>query len=432
MRTFAACLVMGWSAAALADWPQFNGPDRTGTIANIKLADTFPDDGPRVLWNVSLGEGFGGASVHGNEVYILDRTDDASHDIFRCFDLVTGNEKWSHRYPTQGRFQYPGSRSTPTVTDTHVYTVGSFGHIYCFDRKTQKPVWNRHLADFGGEPPNWGYSQSPLVIGDLVIVAPMSRSAGMVALNKKDGSDIWKASAIGSDAYTSPTPATIDGVEQVIMLASQGLISVEPATGKTLWRYDGYRCRNAIPSPTVLDDGRIFLTGGYRAGSVMIHLSREGGEWRVAERFRIDDGSMLHNALLHNGHLYANLNTNENLRGGGGAGRRRGRPGPANQQSGPMGITCLDLDGNVLWKTGADPNVDRGGLIIVNDTIVSLGGQDGVLRLIDAKPDGYNERAAAPIFANPGNNLWAPIAATEGKLLVRNQRELKCLDLTTR
>lgn len=431
MRTTTALIGILCTTAAMAnDWPQFNGPDRSGAINDVTIARNWPESGPRLLWQVSLGEGFGGVSVQGDEVYILDRTPDASHDIFRCFDLATGQERWSHAYPTQGRFQYPGSRSTPTVTDTHVYSVGSFGHVYCFDRQARKPVWNRQLSEWGGEPPNWGYSQSPLVVGDRVIVAPMGRSTGMVALNRHDGSEIWKTPAIGGDAYTSPTLATLSGVPQILMLAGQGLISVDPETGKTLWRYQGYRCRNAIPSPTVLEDGRIFLTGGYRAGSAMIRVSRAGDEWRVEELFHINDGSMLHNAIFHDGHLYANLNTNENLSGG-----RRRRPGGGqdnNQQAGPVGIACLDLNGNILWKTGADPNVDRGGLIIVDGVIVSLGGQDGVLRLIEATPAGYKPIASARVFPNPGQNLWAPLAVAHGKLLVRNQRELRCLDVATR
>ena len=169
--------------AAQADWPQFLGPGRNAAVGNVQVARSWPEGGPRLLWTVPLGEGFGGASVHGGEVFVLDRIEDEG-DALRCFDLESGEEKWRVDYDAPGKFAHPGSRSVPAVDDEHVWSVGLLGDLYCFSRSSHEVVWHTNIVeDFDGGMPMFGVGQSPLIYKNLVIVAAQAKKAGVVAVN---------------------------------------------------------------------------------------------------------------------------------------------------------------------------------------------------------------------------------------------------------
>lgn len=418
-NTFASCffamVLIPASAGIAADWPGFLGPERDGTSPETGLMREWPESGPDVLWTKSLGEGFGAPSVIDGEAFVLDRVDN-QQDVLRCFDLETGEEKWSFGYDAPGRLSYNGSRSTPQVTDTHVFTVGPFGDVYCVSRETHQPVWNKSLqTDFNGPPPNWGFSQSPLLYKNLVIVAPMSAEAGVVALNRENGDVVWKSGDIGGDAYTSPMLYEFGGVEQVLMLTKSQLAAFAPETGEVLWSHGDEYSRIPIPSPAKIADNRLFVTGGYDAGSMIIEVTKDGDAWKAEVVKRIPEhGAQIHQVTLHEGHLYANFNTNENLR------------------RDPDGLVCMNLDGDIVWQTKGEPDFNRGGFIIADGLIIALGGEDGVLRLIEATAEKYNELSSFKAFEagnRRGNNIWAPLVLSDGKLLIRDQSQLKCLNV---
>ncbi|MBN2329175.1 MAG: PQQ-like beta-propeller repeat protein [Candidatus Omnitrophica bacterium] len=402
------------SSIQASDWPQFLGPDRTGYSSEADLNREWPESGPPILWSINVGEGFGAASIFKGRVYMLDREDNQS-DVLRCFDLKSGEELWRFAYDAPGRLSYNGSRSTPTVTETSIYTVGPFGHASCFSQETKKLVWSKSLqTDFGATPPNWGFSQSPLLYEDMVIVAPMSDKHGLVALKKETGDIVWSTPSIKGDSYTSPALEILDGVEQVLMLTQGQLTSVNPQDGKILWTYDWY-CKIPIPNPTRIDDNKLFVSGGYDAGSVLVQVSKENGSWSVKELNKIEKkGAQIHPIILHNDHLYANFNTNENLR------------------RNPEGLTCLDLEGNIIWQRKDDPPIDRGAILIAGDLLLAMGGQDGVLHLMQIDPKGFKELASSKVFdleKDRGNDIWGLMALSDGMLVVRSQNQMKCLKL---
>ncbi|MGI6457299.1 MAG: PQQ-binding-like beta-propeller repeat protein [bacterium] len=398
-----------------ADWSRFLGPDGNGISSETGLADEWSEDGPKELWSFPLGEGFGSPAIVDGKVYVLDRVNN-QQDVMRCIDLESGKELWSFGYDAPGRLSYNGSRSIPSVDEEHVYSVGPFGDVYCISLETHKPVWNRNLPkEFGGNPPNWGFAHSPVLHNEYVLVAPMSNSAGVVALNRKTGDVVWKSPAVGGEAYTTPVVTTIDGVEQILFLTQTQLSSINPKTGELFWTWDGYQCKIPIPSPAPLGEGKFFLTGGYGAGTVIVQVKKDGEDWTITELQRIrDDGAQIHQVTKYDGHLYANFNRNENI------------------SRNPMGLVCMDTQGNIQWSTKDDPSMDRGGFIIVDGKILALGGESGILYMLEATPEEVKVLNSAPMFDNlkrRDNTIWAPLALSNGRLIIRNLEVMKCLDL---
>lgn len=409
------CLIGPW--AAYADWPQFGGPDRNNISRETGLARTWPSKGPKVLWSIALGAGYGSPSVRDGEVYLLDRPDQKT-DVLRCLSLETGEELWNFSYEAPGSVSHDGSRTAPTIDEQHVYTVGLLGHMHCIDRKTRQPLWSKNLlSDFGVSLPRWGVVQAPSLYKDLVIVAPQAPEAFVVAMKRDSGEVVWKTPSLGNPGYSTPVIVTLCGVDQAVMIsasdrtgAKDGLVAgISLEDGSILWAYDGFQCRIPIPYATVLPDDRLFITGGYKAGSAMIQVRRENGLFSVTELFKTDAcGSQIQQPLFYDGHLYVNSNSNER----------------------EDGFMCLTLDGQVKWKSRESwfsMSFERGPLLLADGLIFNLDGKKGVLCLIEPSPEGYRELAQVNLLG--GREIWAPMALSQGKLLVRNQSEMKCLDL---
>ncbi|MHC4587235.1 MAG: outer membrane protein assembly factor BamB family protein, partial [Planctomycetota bacterium] len=201
------------------DWPQYLGPNRNGISNETGFDTNWSQQKPRILWRQSLGSGFGSAAVSQDKVYVLDRFDD-KRDVFRCFEINSGQELWRYAYEDSGKFSFNGSRAPPTIHGDKAFCVGAMGTVHCFDLNSQKPIWSRDFReDFDTEVPMWAFSQSPVIYRELVIVAPQCIKAGVVAYHCDTGKIIWKTPRLCEEAgYVSPTLATIDGVTQVIQI----------------------------------------------------------------------------------------------------------------------------------------------------------------------------------------------------------------------
>jgi outer membrane protein assembly factor BamB len=408
-----AAAVVGVCMSAQAGWPQFLGSDRTGiSRETVKLAKTWPTEGPKVLWTASVGPGFGGAAIDGNEVFLLDRENN-KQDVLRCLGLAGGNELWRYAYDAPGALDHNGSRSTPAVDDKYVFTVGPFGQFLCVDRKTHKVLWQKDLLkDFGANKPNWAVAQSPLLYKDWVIVAPCGRTAGLVAFKKDSGEIAWKSESCGSQQYMSATPMKIEGVEQIVAYGNGGrktttVLSVDAASGQTLWKFDKWGCDLPIACPVHAGDGKVFLTGGYKAGSVMFQVKKKDSAWSAEELWRLGSrecGSQIHDPLVWDGHLFVDNNEN----------------GKNN------GMVCVGLDGKVAWSS-KNPNCNLGGQIIADGMIYKVDGAKGLLYLVEPSAESFKVVAQAKLL-NPGED-WAPLAISDGKLIIRDQGQMKCLDV---
>jgi len=415
LTAMAAGLVVACAAIAQGgEWPRFLGPNGTGVIAEgEKVARAWPAAGPQVLWTIKVGEGFGGASIAGGKVYLLDR-DGNERDIFRVLDLKTGETLWEYPYATGPlKASHPGSRSTPTVDGDRVYTIGLMGDVHCFDVPGRKVVWNKSLrTDFDADAVPWGFAQSPLILRDMVIAAAPGKTTGLIALNKLTGETIWKSEPFGScDTYTSPMVVTIGGQEQVLNWHRGAMAAVDSADGKMLWRHD-WRTNRPVPQPVHLGDGRFFLTIGYGGGCAMIKVAKSdngsagggGGGWTVSEIFQDDrSGSRVPPALFYDGHVYTNSDDNR------------------------RGLQCLDANGDVKWETVNNPSFGQGSMIIADGVIFIIADRTGELVMAEANPTAYKELGRAKLLG--GHDVWAPMALSDGKLILRDQSQMKCVDV---
>jgi outer membrane protein assembly factor BamB len=277
--------------------------------------------------------------------------------------------------------------------------------------------------------PMFGHSQSPLVLQDKVIVAPLMRDAGLVACDKRTGEILWRTPSLGGNPFShaSPVLARLDGVLQVICMANdvyyragdnrKAVISgVAVDSGELLWQVESYRFYN-IPIPSVLpiDGRRLFVAGGYWVGAFMLACGREDDTWVVDYEFQDATACapQLHRAVLYRDHLYIQSFD-----------RYHGRT--------KDGVLCMDLEGRVLWESGPGDTYDSGGLLVADGRIYVMHGRTGELSMIEATPEGYRLMARAKVLDARKGQAWAPLALSRGRLLVRDQQTLRCLDVSAR
>lgn len=409
------------------DWPRFRGPNQDNTLPDAKIIRSFPESGPIILWKRDLDAGYGGAAIVGDEVFLVDRVDQEK-DVLLCLGLDDGNIRWSWEHPAPGRIAHPGSRGVPTVTAEVVYVTSGFGHVYAIDRKTHQPRWIFDVVEtFAPSPPRFGYSIHPVIIGDLCIIAPTGDDVGLAALDAATGEVVWKSGPVGI-SHSSPMLFEILGREMLVMPGSRNrnllLTGFDPKDGSQIFQFSDPLVsdrHHSIPNLTLVGDDKAFFTGGYGQGTLLLGFSRADDGIQVAKLNAIPQGATIHPVLKVGEQGYLSS-------GFAGGGRRGARP----SDGAHGGLVCLDLDGKILWSTGDSPDLQEGSIILAGDIIISQDGGDGTLRLIEPGP-AYKELAAAKVFSRPpGRELWAPLALSNGRLVMRSQNEVVCLDLSPR
>lgn len=430
--SFAA--ISAFTAARAENWPNFQGPNLNGVSSETGLNLTDWEDGPEVLWKRTFNEGFGGAAIVDNEVFLIDR-EPGETDKLICLNLQDGSEKWHYSYENAGKLPHPGSRGVPLVTDDAAYFIGGFGQVHRVNRKTHEADWVVAIQDkYGAEPPKWGWAQSPVLSGDTIIVPAMSEDAGLVGFNKDTGKEMWKTEGFGN-SHSNPTLLTLHGVEQAVFVATNGTdagttISVAPDTGKVLWKTDVYFNKIPIPFPTKVTEDLVYLTGGYDNGSCMIRVN---DKWEVSKVFDITQGTQMHPPFVIGDHIYFLANENSNHKG-------------EKRETG--GLACMDFEGNIVWNTGNDPFMGRGNMIYADGKLLIQDGETGYLRVVEPSPEGYKEVAFADVFGKkaevddqiarqkgranikiPDFKYWSPMALSNGHLVMRGQENVVCLKI---
>jgi outer membrane protein assembly factor BamB len=413
------------------DWPQYLGPYRNSTSDQKGILRSWPENGPEVLWTVDLGIGFGGPVVKDGKVYLLDRDNEVG-DNLRCFNLSNGKELWNFGYEAPGSVMFPGSRSVPTLDGNYVYSCGHNGDLYCIDINTHQPVWNNNIwTDFGGDQlPIWAITQCPLVYDNLVIVLAQAPDAGAVAYDKLSGDVVWKTPYLGNESYASPSVVKVDGEEHIAVVISSTnpighrelpqtlgkVVGLQPATGKILWEYNNWECHISVPSAVDAGNNKILVVGGYELGAVMIEVTKQAdGRYSTAEVFRTEEfGDQTKPPLLIDGYFYAQFGTN-NTRDG---------------------LTCMNMDGEIMWKTKRDPDFNKGSMVLADGLILATDGAKS-LYLIEPDTTEFKPLASAELLESKAGDErmaarfatqnWAPIALAEGKLLIRDQTRMMCV-----
>ena len=239
------CFSLVPNTSSKNDWPQWRGPQRDGTSPETGLLKQWPTGGPKLVWQVNdIGDGYSTPVVVGNRIYLMSNRG-MDNEFVQALSTDDGKVIWTQRVGNVGNPKqepnYPKARSTPTFDANFLYALGSDGDLACLEAKTGKIRWAKNLRkEFGGQPGEWAYAESPLVDGDAVVVTPGGAQATIVALNKKSGAVIWKSAVPGGDdaGYASAIVVQGGGRKQYVQFLSKGLVGVDAKTGQFLWRYE--------------------------------------------------------------------------------------------------------------------------------------------------------------------------------------------------
>ncbi len=403
-------------------WPQFRGADfdaiynldmpfapRPTAQEKVTLARSWPDEGPRVLWSIDLGEGFAGAAILDGRVYLIDYDQEKQTDVIRCLSLDDGSDIWSYSYPVKIKRNHGMSRTVPAVTEKYIVTMGPKCHVTCLDSMTGEFHWMLDLVgEFGTVVPEWYAGQCPLMEDGKAIIAP-GGSALMMAVDCETGEIVWQSPNPNKwkMTHSSITPVEFTGMRMYVYCAGGGVVGISAQTGEILWEYPNWKIRLAnVPSPLVVGDGLIFLSGGYNAGSMLLQLIQENDSIVPQQVFRLGPevfGSDQQTPIFYEGHIYG-------IR-------------PDKQ------LVCLDLNGEVLWSSSRTNRFGPRGLgpYSIADGLIYILDDNGTLTLAEATPAGYNQLSQAKVLEGP--DAWAPMAFASGRLIIRDMNRMICLDI---
>lgn len=393
-------------------WPWFRGPNLNSICDDeIPLARQWPEGGPPRLWSVELGQGYAAAAIANGCVYVLDYDEETLADTMRCLSLDDGREIWRNSYPVEVAWNHGMSRTVPAVVGDYVISLGPRCHVACWNAKTGESLWLKDLVlEYQATVPKWYAGQCPLIDtqSDRLILAPGGDHL-LIAVNYKTGEVIWESQNLGPKpwamSYASITPMEFEGRRGYIYCGTGGVAGVAADDGSILWHYDRWRNNVAMsPSPVVVGDGQIFLSSGYKVGSMMLQLKSDGGRLAAEPSFELNlkqFGSEQQTPVFFDGHLYGVRKRDEKL-------------------------VCLDLGGNELWNSGEDkfglaPYMIADGLILALD-------DHGLLTLAEATPNEYRRLAQAQVIEE-GHDAWGPMAMAAGRLILRDMTRMICLDV---
>src|SRR4029453_3147648 len=280
IRTVLGFVVLLLNVASVSaqngEWPQWRGPNRDGVSKESGLLKQWPAEGPPLLWKTTgAGIGYSSLAIAGGRIYTMGVRGDREYVI--AFDAATGKEVWATATGDRYRdSRGDGPRGTPTVDGDRLYALGGNGDLSAIDTKTGRVVWSMNiLAKFGGQNPNWGISESPLVVADKVLVNAGGPDASVVALNKKDGSLIWKSQ---SDAagYSSAMPIQIGSTTQVVFFTDKRALGVDLKDGRLLWHYEKAANDTANVATPVVKGNRVFISSDYGTGAALVEIKADG------------------------------------------------------------------------------------------------------------------------------------------------------------
>lgn len=387
------------------DWPEFRGPRRDGVVARgPKLSRDWKARPPRQVWKQPCGEGWGSFAISGNLVVTLEQR--GGNEAVVAYDAATGHERWKHEY--KARFWEPlgglGPRSTPTISGGNVYSLGAAGDLTCLNARTGERIWHANILG-GGDNLKWGMAGSPLVVDGKVIVNPGGQSSSVgtavVAYGRATPEIEWATKGTKA-AYSSPMLATLADQRQIVLFDATQVAGYDLANGHQLWTHPWRETMQDInvSQPLVLNGDRVFVSSGYSIGCAMLKIERSDGGWNVKELWRNVNKPLrckFSNPVEYQGHIYG---LDESI------------------------LACIDVaDGSEKWRDG---RYGHGQLLRWEDLLIVLD-ERGNLVLVEAMPTAHRELGR--VKAIKAERTWNVPAMVDGRVFIRNDREMACFDL---
>lgn len=400
-------------SAESTDWGTFRGPSGNGVVpalANAKWS-------LKQVWKSPTNLGFSSFAESGGKVYTLvtGETDGNSGETIVCLDEKTGKQLWSKplsivpKYTGGGDSGTPdnkggdGSRSTPVVNAGKVYVIDSMLGVFCFDAATGKEVWKHDvMKDNAGVQIKWENAASPVIDGDVLLLAGGGAGQALIGLNKNTGKVVWKGE---DDKMTHATPVLADilGVHQAIFFTQTGLVAVDPQKGSVIWRAPFPYKVSTAASPVVFED-IVYCSAGYGVGAGAFKISKSGGKLEATQIWRRENQCFNHwsTPVVKDGYLYGMFSFKE-------------------YGAGPL--ACVDIrTGEDKW---AEKGFGPGQVILAGDKIIATSDK-GEIVVVEAKPDKYKEVARKDVL---DGKVWSYPILANGKIFARSTTEGVCLDV---
>jgi outer membrane protein assembly factor BamB len=397
----ARCVVLSALAAfcvqaCAEEWPQWRGPHHDGISRETGLLSQWPAGGPRARWRVPLGMGYSSVSVAGGKAVTMFGTEDGEFVV--ALDASSGKVLW--KTPSGPLFHNTygnGPRSTPTIDAGRVYSLGATGSLLALDAASGTKIWGFNVLEkFGGEAPEFGLSSSPVVAGNmLLVVTGAKHGKSLVALDRSTGSVLW-SSLNDKAGYSTPLVIDVGGQRQVVVLMGEAVVGVAIGDGRELWRRPWKTTLDANVATPIFHQNRLFISTGYGTGCGMFELG-VGGQSAVKELWKSKEmKNYFSTSVLIDGCLYGFDNTF---------------------------LVAMDFQtGKVKWR---ERGFNRGSLLAADGKLVILG-ERASLALAEVSPAKYTELARAKVL---DGKTWTVPTLADGRLFVRNEKELVCLDL---
>jgi outer membrane protein assembly factor BamB len=394
-------------AGAAVGWPQWRGPTRDGRAPAGAFRTNWDKRFPAELWAVPCKGGYASCSVVGGKVYTTDYDGTSKTERVMCLDATTGNPVWEVTSPadyTVIRGGYTaGPRATPTVHDGRVYVVGGTGQFFCLEAnppggQAPQEFWRHDLVkEFRAEVPQWGIASSPLIEGDLVVVQPGGKDGSVAAFDRISGEKKWAAGS-NPNGYSSPVAATFGGVRTILAMTGDALLGLRAEDGKQLFSHPwATQFSGNIATPVVVADW-VFISSGYGKGCALLHVEGE-----TAKPVYMRPGKLMrnhHSTCVHkDGHLYG---FDDNT------------------------LRCIDMrEGTEVWD---GRGINKGTVILADKHLIGLT-QDGTVFLVEANPDSFKliEKKERVL---KGSDCWAAPTLVDGRLYLRDNTRIVCLDVT--
>jgi outer membrane protein assembly factor BamB len=399
-------------------WTQFRGADFDNiNKENIKLIDRWGKAGPNIIWKVSLGEGHAAPVIYNGKVYLLDYDEVKKSDALRCFSLETGKELWKRSYKVHVKRNHGMSRTIPAITDKYIVTIGPRCQVMCANPQTGELLWGIDLVkEYKTEVPFWYTGQCPFIENDVAVIAPGGTSLH-IGISCATGKVIWQTPNPDSwkMSHSSVMPMVFGGKRMYVYAAVGGICGVSAEgddKGQILWKTTAFAPSVVAPSPLILGNGKILITAGYGAGSMLFQLIRNGDAFdvKVLQKYRPIEGlaSEQQTPILMGGYIFSIQ--------------------PKDAGSSRNQFICCKADDckRILWTSGKTDRFGLGPYIVADGKFFILN-DDGTLTIAKAVTSGYMQLDRAKVI--DGQDSWGPIAIADGRLMMRDSKQMVCIDV---